>query len=197
MTSPYDGLNDDQWANKTRELIDLHPLNTQELYDIVIQVWNSIFQSQIGSKPFRIGQDIFPSPQIMGFLLHELIPLELAYHYPDKWHRGTLSDEKDIVYMPDNTFSIEIKTSSSRKNIYGNRSYTQATTTTKKSKSGYYLAINFEKFSSTTTTSQITLVRFGWLDHEDWLGQASASGQQARLSPMVENNKLLVLPLKE
>lgn len=197
MSSPYDGLNSDQWANKTHELINLHPLNAQELYDIVLQVWNSIFQSQIGSKPFRIGQDIFPAPQIMGFFLHELIPLELAHRYPNDWHRGTLSDEKDIVYVPDDTFSIEIKTSSSRKNIYGNRSYTQATTTSKKNKSGYYLAINFEKFSPTTITPQITLVRFGWLDHEDWLGQSSASGQQARLSPIVENNKLLILPLNK
>lgn len=195
ITSPYDGLSDDQWAQKTRELILQHPIPTTELYEIVIDSWQSIFHSQIGTKPFRIGQDILPAPQIMGFFLHELIPLGLAFRYPDQWNKGVRTGDKDLVYMPNPDFSVEIKTSSSGKNIYGNRSYAQATTTNKKSKSGYYLAINFEKFSPTNHEPRITLVRFGWLDHTDWIGQSSASGQQARLSPHVEKTKLLSLPL--
>jgi hypothetical protein len=133
----------------------------------------------------------------MGFLLHELIPLELEFRYPKLWRRERLSTEKDLVYIPDEAFSVEIKTSSSKRNIYGNRSYAQVGGTSKKSKSGYYLAINFEKFSSKVTKPEITLVRFGWLDQEDWIGQVAATGQQARLSPIVERNKLLVLPISE
>ncbi|MDX2076816.1 MAG: ScaI family restriction endonuclease [bacterium] len=197
MNSPYDGLSDDQWVQKTRELIKQHPISTQELYDVVIQSWDSIFQSSIGTKPFRIGHDIFPAPQIMGFLLHELIPLELTFRYPTLWHKGIKATDKDLIYIPNDNFSIEIKTSSSGKNIYGNRSYAQETTTSKKSKSGYYLAVNFEKFSSTIQIPRIALIRFGWLDHTDWMGQFSASGQQARLSPQVEKSKLLILPLSE
>ncbi len=50
-------------------------------------------------------------------------------------------------------------------------------------KSGYYLAVNFEKFSRTSQVNPgINLVRFGWLDLEDWQGQRAATGQQARLS---------------
>ncbi|MGK7921714.1 MAG: ScaI family restriction endonuclease [Trichodesmium sp.] len=39
------------------------------------------------------------------------------------------------------------------------------------------------------------LVRFGWLDQDDWQGQVAATGQQARLSSDVERYKLLELPL--
>ena len=63
----------------------------------------------------------------------------------------------------------------------------------KKSKSGYYLAINFEKFEETEELPQIRLIRFGWLDHTDWIGQSAASGQQARLPKEVENGKLVVI----
>ncbi len=43
---------------------------------------------------------------------------------------------------------------------------------------------------------KINLVRFGWLDEEDWIGQTASTGQQARLSSDVERYKLLQLPLK-
>ena len=198
MKSPYSGLSVQKWEKRTRQLINNHPLDPNEIYDVVIKVWNDIFNSGIGSKPFRIGSDLFPRPQVMAYFLHELIPLESAHRYPEKWRREQTPDEKDMVYVPDLNYSIEIKTSSSPKNIYGNRSYTQKTTSVKKSKSGYYLAINFQKFFATERTRKplITRVRFGWLDHNDWIGQTSASGQQARLSPAVEQHKLLELPLK-
>jgi hypothetical protein len=87
--------------------------------------------------------DLFPRPQIMAYFLHELIPLEFSDRYPGIWRREETSDEKDLVYIPDQWFSVEIKTSSSNGRIFGNRSYTQETQTIKKSKSGYYLAVNF------------------------------------------------------
>lgn len=196
MASPYAGLPVSEWEKRTRQLIAEHPLDSREIYEVVHRVWGSIFDSKIGSKPFRIGGDIFPRPQIMAFLLHELIALEFAYRYPGVWRRDETADEKDLVYIPDEKYSIEIKTSSSAKSIFGNRSYAQETASAKKSKSGYYLAINFEKFSS-AKRPEITMVRFGWLDHSDWIGQAAATGQQARLEPDVERYKLLRLPLDE
>lgn len=75
-----------------------------------------------------------------------------------------------------------MKTSSSKRSIYGNRSYAQKSTTNsrlKKNKSGYYLAINFEKFNRNSPASErpkITLVRFGWLDQDDWQDQVAATG---------------------
>ncbi len=196
MTSPYTGLSIQQWEAKTLELINEHPLDPNELYEIVTSVWEDIFRSGIGSKPFRIGEDLFPRPQVIGYFIHELIPLELEYRYPGVWRREQTANEKDLVCILDAHYSIEIKTSSSTGSIYGNRSYAQEGNTSKKSKSGYYLAINFEKFSPAVNRPNITSVRFGWLDHEDWQGQASATGQQARLQSEVERFKLLRLPLK-
>ncbi|MCP4359784.1 MAG: ScaI family restriction endonuclease [Chloroflexi bacterium] len=196
MKSPYENLSVSAWHERTLELIDRHPLHPDEIYEVVHEVWSSIFNSGIGSKPFRIGQELFPRPQVMGFFLHELIPLEFGFRYPGIWKREEATGEKDMVFVPDSNFSVEIKTSSSKNKIYGNRSFAQKTSTSKKSKSGYYLAINFQKFSKNIIAPEIRLVRFGWLDHDDWIGQKAASGQQARLSSDVETFKLLVLPLK-
>lgn len=83
----------------------------------------------------------------MGFFLHELMPLELAARYPDLWRNEKSAGDKDIFYIPDDVFSIELKTSSDPWHIYGNRSYAQGNTKGKKAKSGYYLDANFKKFS--------------------------------------------------
>lgn len=61
---------------------------------------------------------------------------------------------------------------------------------------GYYLAVNFEKFSATVKSPQVGLIRFGWLDSDDWIGQKAATGQQSRLPVEVENFKLLKLHTK-
>ncbi len=191
IISPYANLPVKQWWEKTKELISQHPLKTEELVEITLKSWNELFFSSIGSKPFRIGVEIFPKPQIMGFLLHEIIPLELSERYRGIWCNEKTVGGKDIVYIPDDRYSIEIKTSSSKGKIFGNRSYAQKPRTSKKSKSGYYLAINFQKFSQEVTRPEITRIRFGWIDHEDWLGQKAASGQQSRLDINVEKFKLL------
>jgi hypothetical protein len=79
MVSPYFGIPVEKWADKTKELIEQHPLDVNEIYEIVISVWEEIFESSITSRGYKIGKDIFPSPQIIGYLLHELIPLVLQY----------------------------------------------------------------------------------------------------------------------
>jgi len=135
--SPYKGLDTENWKNKTLELIEEHPLKPKEISEVVRKAWDDIFLSTIGSRPFRIGSDLFPQPQIMGFFLHELIALEFSCRYPGIWRREETSDEKDMVCIPDALYSIEIKTSSSPRNIFGNRSYAQKTSASKKSKSGY------------------------------------------------------------
>ena len=191
--SPYSGLASDKWQARTLELVHAHPLEEYEIVDIVLRVWNDIMASSIGSRPFRIGVEIFPKPQIMAFFLHELIPLELEARHPGLWRGDTSSDEKDIVCVRDQSMSVEIKASSHPSRIFGNRSYAQKPSSAKKSKSGYYLAINFEKFTDKSATPSIRRVRFGWLDHEDWAGQKATTGQQARLNRDVERYKLLQL----
>lgn len=75
MASPYLGLPVERWEAKTRELIEEHPLDSNEIYELILKVWTEIFQSNITSAGYRIGVDLFPRPQIMGYFLHELIPL--------------------------------------------------------------------------------------------------------------------------
>lgn len=188
MASPYKDIPQSDWIKVTKELIKQHPLEPAEIVDVVLGSWNSIFKSRLGVHGFKIGLDIFPKPQIMGFLLHELIPLEFSARYPTLW-----KGDKDLVYIPESFYSIEIKTSSNPCKIFGNRSYTQEASSSKKTKSGYYIAVNFEKCNNSNPKPNICLIRFGWLDHTDWVGQAAASGQQARIKSEAESTKLLVL----
>ncbi len=188
MDSPYNGIQASEWQARTAELIANHPLDANEIVEVVLGAWSAIFESRLGGK-FRIGHEIYPKPQIMGFLLHELIPLELASRYPDLWRPEKEKDDKDIVCIPDANLSVELKTSSHPSQIFGNRSYAQEPSGTGKSKSGYYLAVNFQKFSP-PKQPHITLKRFGWLDHTDWIGQRAATGQQARLQPESDRGKL-------
>ncbi len=193
MTSPYLGLHSNLWSQKTEELISKYPLPMADLVDVVRLSWEGVFVSKIGVKRFQIGKHIFPKPQILAFFLHELIPLELASRYPGVWRGEMTSADKDVVYVPDDSFSMEIKTSSHASQIFGNRSYAQQGAKGKKSKSGYYVAINFDKSAKGAATPRLRKIRFGWLDHGDWQGQVAATGQQARLSSEVERGKLRLL----
>ncbi len=62
--------------------------------------------------------------------------------------------------------------------------------------------INFEKKiqpidNLSLVNPKVRLVRFGWIDQEDWQGQESATGQQASISPDVKKFKLIQLPLSK
>lgn len=192
MKSPYDGLAVDQWTQVTRRLIEIHPLKVDFLVHIVLSSWDAILKTKIADR-ISIAYDVKPKPQIMGFFLHEVVAHTIQKHLPSEWRKELSASDKDLVCISNPQYSIEIKTSSNKNKIFGNRSYTQETSSEKKSKSSYYLAINFEQFDETDELPKIRLIRFGWIDHEDWMGQAAASGQQARLSTDVETKKLLTI----
>lgn len=197
--SPYAGIKPVDWHQRTEELLLSYPLTREQIVKPILESWDSIFESKIGRHGIQIGKDIFPTPQIMASYLHELIPLEFAALYPGQWRGDLTADEKDLVHIPDRRFSAEIKTSSSPRKIFGNRSYAQESTTSKKDKNGFYIAVNFEKFTqdrSSPQRPQIRLIRFGWLDHSDWKGQDKATGQNASLRPDSEKGKLLTLYTK-
>lgn len=126
------------------------------------------------------------SPQATGALLHDVLP-EYICRNVQGFRKGTGS-EKDIVCEYDPLYSLEIKTSS-QKSIYGNRSY--AKSDRGKSKSGYYLTINFEKINA--NNPRILLIKMSWLDRSDWVAQKSETGQQAALTKEARENKLEVL----
>jgi hypothetical protein len=135
MASPYDGISPQDWPAKTAQLIEDHPLDMKEIVEVVQSAWSAIFESRLDGK-FRIGHEIYPKPQIMGFLLHELIPLELSSRHPTLWRPEKDKGDKDIVCIPNAEFSIEIKTSSHLAQIFGNRSYAQEGSADGKSKNG-------------------------------------------------------------
>ena len=191
--SPYASLDPNDWKQRTIELVQQHPLSATEVVEVVLQSWNDIFSSRFGRSAYKIGRDIFPSPQIIAFLLHELIALELSTRYPDEWRRDSSKEEKDLVYIPKATYSTEIKASSSASSIYGNRSYAQENSAGRKYKAGYYIAVNFQRLSEQNTNPQVTLIRMGWLDQSDWRGQKAPTGQQASLTPDAKKSKLLEL----
>ncbi len=188
--SPYKNKPKNKWKDITKKLVNKHPLKNS-LVDIVFKSWDSIFHSKLGN--FYIGKDIFPQPQVMGFFLHELIALNISLQNDD-YCRGNAKNEKDIHCKTDDLLGIEIKTSSHKSNIFANRSYAQAPTKgEKKQKDGYFLAINFEKFNKRNNPPQITLIRFGYLEHSDWIAQNAQTGQQAHLSPETYDLKFVEL----
>ena len=191
MESPYNGKPQEEWQDITANLVCNHPL-LPELADVVLESWNAIFKSKIGD--FYIGKDIFPEPQIMGFFLHDLIALYLSERHQGEYRLGSPHVEKDVHCINDPDLSFEIKTSSNPTQIFGNRSYAQpARGNEAKSKDGFMLAVNFEKFTPENTRPQIKLIRFGYLEHSDWIAQSAATGQQARLSPETYRNKFVKL----
>lgn len=190
-TSPYSGKDIDLWHDITLELINMHPLR-DKIVPIVLKSWDDIFNSRIGS--FAIGEDIFPSPQIMSFFLHELVAHYLSLEFPEEYKVGTEKHEKDVHNIKNPDLGIEIKASSNKTQIFANRSYAQPSSDTEeKDKNGYYIAINFEKISQNNPHPKICLIRFGYLEHHDWIAQKSDTGQQARLKPEAYEGKLITL----
>lgn len=194
-SSPYSGADRSTWPEITQRLVREHPLDAEEIRSAVLDAWTGIFSTTIGRNRLKIGEHIFPKPQIIGALLHELVPAEFALKSQD-WRAEKAVNDKDIVYVPDDRYSIELKTSSNPIHIFGNRSYAQAPSATKKGKDGYYIAINFEKVSEQNPNPSILIIRFGWLDHFDWIGQHAQSGQQSRLAPETYANKFVTLYAK-
>ena len=191
MTSPYEKKDKSKWEQITKKLVDKHPLKDQ-LVDLVFKSWKSIFNSSFDG--FQIGKDFFPEPQIMGFFLHDLIALHLHNANAD-YELGSAGNEKDIECRNNSKFSIEIKTSSHKNQIFANRSYAQPNNSSKKkTKDGYFLAVNFERFPKNKAIQpNITLIRFGYLEHTDWIAQKAATGQQARLSTETYGKKFITL----
>ena len=139
MINPYENKNEDEWFDITCNLIKNHPLDMDIMVDTVLETWEDIFNSSFGKNDIKIGVDIFPTPQIMGFLLHELIPINLkAKLSSDDWVKDKEVSEKDLVYRPNLDYSVEIKTSSDKKRIFGNRSYAQKSDNPKNLKQGIF-----------------------------------------------------------
>ncbi|MDR2734561.1 MAG: ScaI family restriction endonuclease [Spirochaetota bacterium] len=183
--NPYAGKNIESWASITKELVDAHPL-TACIVDLCLKSWQSILHGKINTYLNLTISEMRLSPQATGALLHDVIPEYIEKNI--KGFRKGVGKEKDIVCEYNDLFSMELKTSS-QKSIFGNRSY--AKSDSGKCKSGYYLAINFEKISK--NNPKILLIQMGWLDHTDWRAQKSETGQQASLTKEARESKFVTL----
>jgi len=183
--NPYEGQNVDSWQEITDRLVEEHPL-TPYIVEMCLKSWDSILNGKINTYLNLLIREMRLSPQATGALLHDVIPEYIQKNI--QGFRKGVGKEKDIFCEFNDFYSMELKTSS-QKSIYGNRSY--AKSETGKDKSGYYLAINFEKIQ--IERPKILLIQMGWLDHTDWRGQKSETGQQASLTKEARNSKFVVL----
>lgn len=190
--SPYAGRREDEWLAITRRLISSHPLNTSLILDAALSAWDTLWRTTVGNGKTSVALDQLNVPAtVIGYFFEVLLARELEVRCPRKWQRSQSKDQKDLVYVPDPALSVEVKTSGQAGyKIYGNRSYGQKSenaTLVKKEKSGYYLTCNF-------WGQTITLLRFGWIDADDWKPQLAPTGQMAGLSDAVYRYKLIALP---
>jgi hypothetical protein len=187
--SPYAGKLEKSWATVTQRLVHKHPLKLPELRDTAVAAWGTLWKSTVGAgaSSIRLSELKVPAT-IVGYFFEVLLARELETRHPELWRGSRSKDEKDLVFLPDPTLSVEIKASGQAGfKVYGNRSYGQTPereSLVKKEKSGYYVTVNFYE-------QNLTLLRFGWIDAEDWEPQKAATGQMAGLKPAVYKYKLI------
>jgi hypothetical protein len=189
--SPYSGKPEKSWPAITRKLVAAHPLKMGDLLDAAEMTWARVWQSTVGRGRTSIPLAELRVPAtIVGYFFEVLLARELSVRYPKSWAGSQSKEQKDLVYIPDSTFSVEIKASGQRGlKIYGNRSYGQKSENellVKKEKSGYYLTVNFYR-------QALTLLRFGWIDADDWDPQLAPTGQMAGLKKAVYDGKLIAI----
>ena len=192
IPSPYEGIERSEWSAVTAKLVEEFPLDSEVLVTVVQDAWRDLFSSSFGDASLRIGKDIFLPAQATGVILEKLIAVHLAKR-SEEWRGGDRKTEKDIVCETNDKYSFEIKTSSSKTGLYGNRSTGHRADSRTKYRTGYYLVINYKLPTETDTGSHIRTVRFGWIDDKDWVGQAQPTGQQASIGVTLARLKLMTI----
>jgi hypothetical protein len=124
-----------------------------------------------------------------GFFFEKLLATVLKNKTQEKWRGGSEKFERDLVFLENPKFSIELKTSGQLGlKLFGNRSYGKQREENPKihkvDRSGYFITVNFHG-------STLSLVRFGWIDHEDWVSQKSETGQASSLKEDTYTFKLI------
>lgn len=191
MASPYAGKPVTQWSDITRALVQAHPLTLPVIHDAAQAAWARLWSTTVGDAalgfPFAEAD---PPATVVGYFFEKLFAKELAARFPAVW-RGGKGAEKDLHCLTNDALSVEMKASGQLGyKVYGNRSYGQQVENAdaaKKDKSGYYITINFHG-------QILTMLRFGWIDADDWQAQKSATGQMAGLGDDVYKYKLMSIP---
>lgn len=191
MPSPYDNQPESAWRGITEKLLETHPLKLPELLDAAQTAWALLWQTTVGAEGVAVRlADLRVPATIVGYFFEVLFARELQRRSPTLWRGNQSKDAKDVVYIADPGLSIEVKASGQCGfKIYGNRSHGQKSENAlfeKKEKSGFYITVNF-------FNQKLTLIRFGWIDVDDWDPQKAPTGQMAALKPSVYDRKLLAI----
>lgn len=186
--SPYWNKNsEDEKKNVRDKLLKDYPIKEKELIHNCKQAWEIIKKIEIdilGNKINLVDLELHGS--IYGGLIDTVLREVIIKSDESKWMRPNLKVDKDVIYIDDNKKSLEIK-SGGQKNtqVFGNRSSNLEEKNEQKSMAGYYITINYYN-------KELYLIRFGWLDEEDWIGQVDG-GQQAKISEDAYELKLKIL----
>lgn len=189
MKSPYLNKPASAWPRVTKKLLAQHPLTPKLILEVATQSWEALWSTRVGAAQTAIDLNKLNVPAtVVGYFFEVLFAKEMERRFSGRWRGCQQGDEKDLVYVPDPDYSVEIKTSGQLGlKVFGNRSYGQKVQNqplAKKEKSGFYITVNFFKTS-------LSLIRFGWIDASDWRPQASPTGQMAGLPDEVYRSKLV------
>ncbi len=192
LISPYTDHPRAEWAEITRRLVEMFPLEMDALVEVVELAWDDLYTASFGDTGLRIGSDIFLPAQATGVILEKLIAVHLNKKFP-RWRGGRKQHEKDIICDDELKYSFEVKTSSSRTGLYGNRSTGHRAEGRTKFRTGYYLVINYKLPREDDPKPSIYNIRFGWIDDDDWVGQTQPTGQQASIGVELARLKLITI----
>lgn len=171
----------------SKDLIARHALfrDSHRCADAVHRAWNTVWKTMVGGTVPLYQVSV--SSQTIGQFFETLLETELAGFW-----RPMRKSEKDFAHHADPFHNFELKMSSSSNRIFGNASYAKIGEGAEKDRSGFYLAINFEK-PTIGTVPKIHMIRAGWIDASDWIPQKSDTGQSASLRQEVYDAQLCIL----
>lgn len=188
----YSNAPEGEWAAITRSLVTDHSLPLENIKKLVLQSWSNVWKIGCKTDNFSINfRELGFPAQVVSSCFESILLKALSEQYPDTWRSGG-AHEKDAHNLENDAMSFELKMSGQLGfKVFGNRSYAYAAdeknnAKIKKSRNGYYLIVNYFE-------EHITLIRFGWIDAQDWEAQKSQSGQMARLLPHVYDHKLITI----
>ena len=170
--------------NAIKQIIDSFVITTDDIRDITLESGEYMLNDTLYGDP--MVEVIRNAPNSGSFIGH-IFPMAFRKifipRYPKIFRPEQGPYEKDIVCLIDPSNSFEIKASTSVDDIRGNNSY--AWGELEKDKSSYYLSVNFNPDSYV-----IDMIRFGWLDIEDWTKTLSGQGQGSTVKVKPRRTKM-------
>lgn len=193
-TSPYEGLkqgkeiiDENRFLEVTNKLIKDYPLNEEQMISLCTKAWNIIKEMNIKilEKEYKLV-DLHLHGSTYGGLIDIALRELIVQSDESKWDRPVSKADKDVINKQDKKFSLEIKSGGqSNTHVFGNRSSNLEGKNEQKSMAGYYITLNYYN-------DAMYLIRFGWLDKEDWKEQVEG-GQQAKIEESAYKFNLNIL----